>query len=95
MTHFPLAGVELDRKAFANAFYPANLREGAFRDALLAATPSDLEASGDGGYTYQALVTYDEEGEAVEGGGYESAILFTFRPDGSGSWQLAEVWFAG
>ena len=95
MTRFPLAGAEVDREAFVNDLYPAYLQAGDFRDALLAASPDALEPTEDGGYRYQALVAYSEEGEAVENGDYESAILFVFAPDGAGSWQLAEVWFAG
>jgi hypothetical protein len=99
MARFPLVGAEVDREAFVTDLYPTNLREGAFRDVLLAATADDLEAMEDGSYRYMALVSYNEEGEAVADGApeaeYESAILFTFRPDGEGGWYLAEVWFAG
>lgn len=95
MARFPLGGAEADREAFVSDLYPAYLQEGDFRDVLLAATPDDLEPTDDGGYTYQALVNYNEDGEVVEHGDYESAVIFVFEPDGAGSWQLTEVWFAG
>src|SRR5690606_40133770 len=95
MARFPLGGAEADRDAFVSDLYAAYLQQGDFRDVLLAATPDDLEPTDDGGYTYQALVNYDEDGEVVEHGDYESAVIYVFEPDGAWSWQLTEVWFAG
>lgn len=93
MINFPVEGLGADRDAFRATYYPMLFADGAFRDRLLAASPRALEADGEGGYTFQALVTGCDDGD--DGTDCESAAVYTFRRDAEGRWRVADVHLAG
>ena len=97
MIDFPVPGLGDEgaaRDVFLYTYYPSLFTEGDFRDRLLAASPRALEPDGEGGYTFQALVTSDcgDEGEPMD---CESAAIYTFRRNAEGYWRIADINLAG